>query len=458
MHLEMKTRCEKCRRPLSAGGEAFICSFECTFCAPCAAALHNSCPNCGGELVARPRRTVSFRGRTPLVEQTALHIRSALVWSYSFAIWAFVWLVSTLTIYQMYRVSGPSSPIGSVAAMEFGQMFSYFLLSPFAFQFALRYPLQRRNWMRHAALHLLAGMIFTFGHVALRGFAPYGYWDPVHREFTYAFWDKYLHTFRDPWVVLRTMFLGNVVDDTFGAYVPIVVIAQALGYYSSLQEKESRASHLEAQLAKVHLQTLKSQLEPHFLFNTLHSISALMLSDVKAADRMMSTLSDLLRMSLESGAAQLTTLDREVEFLGLYLEIEKARLEDHLKVSYEISPECLDAQVPHLLLQPLVENAVRHGISKCTWPGEIRVTARPTGSDLCIWIRDNGPGIVQGAGLQNKQGLGLSITQERLRALYGDNQRCELRNVSGGGTEVYVQLPLSLAPPIPATEGVTQGT
>lgn len=199
---------------------------------------------------------------------------------------------------------------------------------------------------------------------------------------------------------------------------------------------------LEKELASARLQTLKSQLQPHFLFNTLHSISALMFTDATAADRMMTSLSDLLRMSLENDGIHLTTLSHEIEFLEVYLDIEKVRFEERLQVVLDIAPECLDAQVPHLLLQPLVENAVRHGISRLPRGGEIRIVAkRGHGRTLEVWIRDNGPGMKSPAEEKPKPGLGLKVTRERLAALYGEKQTCEFRNLPAGGAEVYLRLP-----------------
>jgi two-component system LytT family sensor kinase len=194
-------------------------------------------------------------------------------------------------------------------------------------------------------------------------------------------------------------------------------------------------------LAKAHLHALKSQLQPHFLFNTLHSISALMLTDAMAADRMMSRLSDLLRMSLESDRAQITTLSRELEFVNGYLEIEKVRFEDRLTVVLDIAPETLDAQVPHLLLQPLVENAVRHGVARLPSGGEIRITTSHNDRSLHMRIRDNGPGLIDAAEVQSKDGLGLGATRERLRTLYGNDQEIDVRNAVDGGVEVHVRIP-----------------
>jgi LytS/YehU family sensor histidine kinase len=154
--------------------------------------------------------------------------------------------------------------------------------------------------------------------------------------------------------MFERMFLSSVVDDVVTTYLPIVLIAYVARYYQRFRERELRTSQLQAQLEKARLQSLKSQLQPHFLFNTLNSISALMLTNVKAADRMITRLGDLLRISLQTAGTQMTTLSRELEFVNCYIEIEKVRFEERLKVSVDVAPETLDASVPHLLLQPLV--------------------------------------------------------------------------------------------------------
>jgi LytS/YehU family sensor histidine kinase len=236
------------------------------------------------------------------------------------------------------------------------------------------------------------------------------------------------------------MFLSSVVDDITSAYLLIVLIALAMSYYRRSQERELLALQLEGQLAKAHLQSLKSQLQPHFLFNTMHSISALMLTDVKAADRMMARLSDLLRVSLETAGTQITTLNRELEFVDCYLEIEKVRFEERMRVILEIAPDTLDAQVPHLLLQPLVDNAVKHGISKMKSGGEIHITAKAHDGELLMEVTDNGPGLKNQKTLPSN-GLGLRITRERLESLYGQNQSLDLVSPVEGGLSIRVRIP-----------------
>jgi signal transduction histidine kinase len=361
----------------------------------------------------------------------------------AFAVWTFISLAATATIYQLYRRFNGGIGLGEIAGMEFSQVLTYAPLTPLVFALAVRYPLQRGNWVKRSLLHLAAGLVFTLVHISLRAATPYGYWDPASRQWTSAIWDSHAHAFRAPWVVLRSMFLGSVVDDVTGAYVPIVLVAHAVSYYRRFRERELRATQLEGQLAKAHLQRLKSQLQPHFLFNTMHSISALMLTDVNAADRMMCRLSDLLRISLETADTQITTLNRELEFVTCYLEIEKVRFEERMKVIFDIAPETLDAQVPHLLLQPLVDNAVKHGISKLSVGGEIRITVRRQDNELQLQIKDNGPG-VRKTGTLATNGRGLRITRERLESLYGQKQSLELVSPPEGGVTIRVCIPFRL--------------
>ena len=440
----MKTMCEGCALALELDAEAYICSYDCTFCADCASRRQNMCPNCGGELVRRPRRGHSPQTSAP-ADPVDVRIgnRPIVVWGASFGIWTLVSIAATTTIYQLYSHVNNAPRLGTIAGMEFSHILTYAPLTPFVLAFALRFPIQRHNWVKRSLLHLAVGVAFTLGHLALKSVTPYGYYDPVHREWGSAIWDPYTHAFRDLWTVFRRMFLANVVDDVTGVYVSIVLIAHALSYYRRFRDRELRALQLEGQLTKAHLQALKSQLQPHFLFNTMHSISALMLIDVNAADRMMTRLSDLLRISLESANTQITTLKRELEFVNCYIEIEKVRFEERMKVCYDIAPEMLDALLPHLLLQPLVDNAVKHGISKLPQGGEIGISVHREGDSLHLEVKDNGPGLSSPSTLPTN-GLGLSVTRERLESLYGQEQSMELISPAEGGAVIRISIPLRM--------------
>jgi two-component system, LytTR family, sensor kinase len=448
----MKTSCAKCGARLPADGQAYICSYECTFCSSCASESQGRCPNCTGELVLRPRRSAAVAGSENSEPKGAWGERPWLIWVVSFGVWTLVALAATGSIYELYRAQGYHMSFATVFASQLSQILTYAPLTPFAFALGIRFPIQRGNWARRSLLHLSFALAFSIAHIILRGMTPYAVWDPKVRGYTSAIWNSQAHMLAINWRAFKNLFLSNVVDDITGTYVPIVLIAHAVSYYRSFRDREVHSAKLQMQLAKSHLQALKSHLQPHFLFNTLHSISALMLTDVKAADRMMARLSDLLRMSLKTSGVQITSLSRELEFVAAYLEIEKVRFGDRLNVVLDIASETLDAQVPSLLLQPLVENAVLHGISRLSSAGNIWITASHDGGDLCLRVKDNGPGLVVGADAQSGTGLGLGATRERLQTLYGSAQTLEIQGASDGGFEVCVKIPFRIGPQFPMDE------
>jgi two-component system, LytTR family, sensor kinase len=372
--------------------------------------------------------------------------RPWLIWAVSFALWTFIAVANGISMYEFDRSLGRSTSPTSELTLPLINDLIYALLTPLVFGIALRSPVQRSNWARRAGFYVSGSVAFTLAHVFMRGLV-YPVWDPRVRGYAYAAWNPQTHMLSLQWILFERLFLYNLVEDIFSIYLPIVLIAHAVCYYRRFRDRELRTSELETQLAKAHLQALKSQMQPHFLFNTMHSISALMLTDVHAADKMMARLSDLLRMSMENAGIQLTTLSRELEFVTGYLEIEKVRFEDRLKLVLDIAPDTLDAQVPHLLLQPFAENAIRHGIAKRSAKGEIQISASHDERDLDLRVRDNGPGIGQTEGPSFRgDGLGLRTTRERLRTLYGADQSLDIRNVPGGGLEVKIRIPFHAEP------------
>lgn len=437
----MKNTCEGCGAVLLHDAEAYVCSYECTFCPACSTSKQNVCPHCGGELVRRPRREAVAEGVETDEVKIGINPRPWLIWAMSFGFWTLIAIAGSVTMYQFDRLRGFPVTFRSMIALQFSQTLTYAPLTPFVLALARRYPVQRGVLGRRALLYFGGAVVFTLSHVVLRGLT-YPVWDTRIRGYASAIWDSGAHALRLRWDLFESLFFQNVIDDITGTYVPIVLIAHVVSYYQRFRERELRSSQLQTQLAKSHLQALKSQLQPHFLFNTMHSISALMLTDVQAADRMMTRLSDLLRMSLEASGTQITTLSHELEFLNCYLEIEKVRFEERLTIVLNIAPETLDAQVPHLLLQPLVDNAVKHGISKLNDGGEIQISATAAGAELQLEVKDNGPGMSQPDGPQ-RTGLGLKVTRERLEALYGQEQSMELVHPSEGGAAVRICIPLT---------------
>jgi signal transduction histidine kinase len=434
MQLEMKTRCEKCGQDLRPNDDAYICSYECTFCRACNADAKSVCPHCSGELIRRPRRSGPAPHDSVIESAPSTGPRPWLICGVSLVAWTLIAVTNGTSIYQWKRsVDVPTTWRGEMV-LPLVNFLIFAFLTPIILYIGWRFPLQRSNWRRRTFLYVIGSLVFAVFHVGLRMLVY-----PVINPMTGRASEL-------SWLLFKRLFLYNIADDLFYVYLPVVVIAHTFWYYQRFRDRELRTSQLEGQLTKAHLHALKSQLQPHFLFNTLHSISALMLTDVRAADRMMSRLSDLLRMSLENNGAQTTILRCELEFVSGYLEIEKIRFGDKLAIVLEASAETLDAQVPHLLLQPLVENAVRHGIAKLSSGGEIRVVTTHEGSALHLLVSDNGPGFDDREISPARAGLGLRATQERLQTLYGNKQTVKIRTRPEGGVEVSVRIPFCAIP------------
>jgi LytS/YehU family sensor histidine kinase len=227
-------------------------------------------------------------------------------------------------------------------------------------------------------------------------------------------------------------------------YWAVVGLSHALDFHRESQERELTSAHLETRLAEANLQALQRQLHPHFLFNTLHTISALMHRDTEAADAMLERLSDLLRLTLDRVGTQQVRLKDELDFIDKYVEIERARFGDRLRVVVDVDPGILDASVPNLLLQPLVENAVRHGIAPKVGGGTVQIAARREGDRLQLVVRDNGFGLPADTLQAFNRGVGVSNTRSRLEHLFGDRHRFEFQRPQGGGLAVTIEIPFSL--------------
>lgn len=222
-----------------------------------------------------------------------------------------------------------------------------------------------------------------------------------------------------------------------------VVLLAHLGwhYHNRLREREVETAQLQKELVEARLEALRMQLNPHFLFNTLHAISALIHDSPAAADRVLARLSELLRLSLDQTKPQEVPLSEELAFLDRYLEIEKTRFAERLRVQMEISAEATQALVPYLILQPLVENAIRHGIEPRENVGLLKISASRVDGRLRLLVRDNGDGLTDKGSAAPPQGIGLSNTRARLSHLYGENCRLELSPADGGGLEARIEIP-----------------
>jgi signal transduction histidine kinase len=227
-------------------------------------------------------------------------------------------------------------------------------------------------------------------------------------------------------------FLWLALINCVSWYAMAIAVNCALLYYRESRERAVRASKLETRLVEAQLKTLQQQLHPHFLFNTLHAISALMHKDVHAADRTLMRLSDLLRLTLERLGQPESTVADELDFLRKYLEIEGTRFADRLVVRYDVQPETHDALVPTLLLQPLVENAIKHGVARRAGTGHIDISARRDHDKLLIEVRDDGVGLSEDSLTALQKGIGVSTTRARLMHQFGADYRFEFHRLSQG--------------------------
>jgi hypothetical protein len=230
-------------------------------------------------------------------------------------------------------------------------------------------------------------------------------------------------------------------------YGSLVGACQAIRSFRTAQARERRAAELEARLTTAKLQLLRMQIDPHFLFNTLNSIAALLYVNPRAADEMLGDLSELLRRSLDSVEEQEIPLAQELAFIGAYLRIEQRRFGDRLRLDQSVPEELMKALVPALILQPLVENAVRHGLEPRRGPGIISIEAKQENQHLHLMVRDNGRGL-PGVDVNSsaRRGIGLANTQARLRALYGADQRFSFGPAEPQGCRVDIHLPFHFDP------------
>jgi hypothetical protein len=337
-------------------------------------------------------------------------------------------------------------PGTTIAQLFFAQLASAacfgVLIPPIAW-LARRYPLAHERWWRHVLPITLGGvLVFTIHPALYAGLdrligevfgPPYSF----HYRYGYAFVKGRPEVpFWNVWWYVLTYYITSLVF----FYGCVVAFVSASQYYQLLRRSELDRMQLESGLARARLHLLTMQLHPHFLFNTLNSISELMYEDVAAAERMVARLSELLRLSLEQRDVALVPLGKELECLGVYLEIEKIRFQDRITVDFEIAPDARTCPVPFLILQPLVENAVRHGIARLCRPGRILIRACRDKERLDIEIRNDGP--AEAARIP-PEGLGLRNTRDRLKALYGEHYSFECRAIPEGGWRIGLTIPVS---------------
>ena len=290
------------------------------------------------------------------------------------------------------------------------------LLAPAIFWLARRFPISSGKWFKHTLIHAAGSLLFVVIEQILCNFAILHFHSIPRRALSPVELHVNLLTY---WVLLG--------------------VVHFIGYYRRNRERELAASRLEAQLASAKLDLLRAQLHPHFLFNTLNGISELMHEDVEQADLMLGHLSDILRSSLEHAGKREVKLEEELEFLRRYLEIQRMRFPERLEFHISAPPDLLMCRVPYLILQPLVENAILHGIACLPASGSVDVNVFARNGKLRIEVRDSGPGLSFNT---MKEGLGLQNTRMRLLHIYGTSYRLDLANAPKGGARVTVEFPL----------------
>lgn len=305
------------------------------------------------------------------------------------------------------------------------------LLVPFVFWFARRFPVSRSRFWAWLGAHLL---VATAGSVVLTSLR-WAFRSALYPLFGLGAYDYGIMPIR------YAMEYPNDLT-VYATFVGFIYLFDA---YRASRDREVRASQLEARLAQAKLQALRLQLQPHFLFNTLNTISSVVYDDPRVADEMIGRLGELLRATLRATTSQEVTLEEELRYLELYLDVMRARFDDRLVVSVDVDPATREALVPQLLLQPLVENSIRHGADPENATATIAVRARRQGEALVLEVRDHGPGLRTDPHEAVGKGIGLSNTVERLERLYGATHRLTLENAEGGGLAVNVTIPLRTA-------------
>ena len=347
------------------------------------------------------------------------------------AFWTLVGLAFASQFYLSSAQIGRTVSWSQAITYSLGDWYVWAVLSVPILRLARRYPPDATRPWRVAMIHLAAALVTSFVYVILRAAVGQVHSLIIQEPVTFV------EVFRP--LIAKTFPFNLLI------YGVIISVSHAIDYYRKYHERTVHALELEKHLAEARLQALLRQLKPHFLFNTLNGIASLMHRDVDAADRMLVRLSELLRLTMNRTGQPLTSVREEIAFIQKYLEIERIRFSDRLETTVHVAPDTLDADVPSLIIQPLVENAIRHGIEPNTRSGFIEVRVEKGVNGVQLTVRDNGVGMP--AGGFKREGIGLSNTRARLRELYGERHGFELANHPQGGLVVRLTIPSSSATP-----------
>lgn len=347
-----------------------------------------------------------------------------------FGLWSGYGVFNMVVVHYRSMLFGKPMSWTDCALYELTFAWIWAAVTPLVLSLSKRFPLGRGQSARNGAVHL-AGAFFC-------------------AVLTKTVWDFTALPFVAPSMVPVDLdtFLKSVMRALdFGVlhYLIILVCHHALEYYRKYEDGRLRASQLEAKLANAQLHALKMQLHPHFLFNTLHSISELVHDDPARAETMIVRLSDFLRLTLDHVGVPQVPVEEEIDFLRRYLDIEKMRFEDRLTVEWDIDPTIRHVSVPNLILQPLVENAIKHGLSRNTDEGVLRISCKADDGKLSMKVFNNGPAPQRATvNLQEpvREGVGLNNTRSRLERIYGGDHHIDFRHSAEGGFEVTIRIPI----------------
>lgn len=363
------------------------------------------------------------------------------------AVWTVLGLIESGKAYVLQSLRGVPLPWWRALLNNMPWWYTWALLTPLVFVMARRFPIERGRWLLASGAHVLAALVISSAHLLIEG--------------TIFFYTAAV-------LVNPAARLGAMLGNFFAQYLMLNILTygalvggySAWDFYRRFREREVRAAQLEARAARLErlmteaqLEALRMQLQPHFLFNTLNAIAGLVRRHENAgAIRMLARLGDLLRLTLERDSPQRIPLLEELEFLDHYLEIERSRFADRLTVEVAVPDALGDALVPTLLLQPLVENAVRHGVARTPGPGHVVIRAERRGATLELEVEDSGPGFPGDSLTPSREGVGLANTRARLQQLYGARAELEACNLPQGGARVAVRLPYEPDPAIAHVE------
>lgn len=305
--------------------------------------------------------------------------------------------------------------------------FIWALITPIILKLSSKYPLQRKHSLKHFSIHFfslaLSWLSATFAIIGVRWAANLG-------QISFS-------------KLLPPGFATSPFSFDILCYGTIMAVESSVRYYRRVEKNKVRSAKLSSQLGRARLQALKMQLHPHFLFNALNSLSELMQEDPAAAEQMIQNLEKFLQLTMKSNHVLEIPFEEELEFLKCYLAIEHVRFQNRLNIKMDIEPQILKVPVPNLVLQPLVENAIRHGIAPRKTAGQIEIKASRKNGMLMVSIKDNGPGLNRSQRKILTGGLGLSNTRERLTQLYGSSHRFEMINAPEGGLIVMLEIPVT---------------